>query len=250
MTDEPEQAMHPPTSYHTRVPVPLAEGWEAVAAVVHAQALRTSLDLPGFALITFTEPIDSHALRFTMIALKSALADVHFAKTGQRLVYQSMARFDQQTTTKFHLDSGPDESLLMLGYEPTEVASTLALADFSLASHRLGITPADFLREHNPMYTRNHTLIEPFITNLTPFDIRFAQILIINNSKLGYDANEKHHLGVLHQAEILAPDATQRRVINSTMIRVAPNLAHESHTPNEQREFAETAHISGASEYK
>lgn len=241
--------MHPPTAYHTRLPSPPVGGWAAVAAIVHAQALRTTFDAPGFALITFTERIDSHALRFAMIALKSALDGVHFARFGQRLVYQSMARFDQQTTTKFHLDSGPDESLLMLGYEPTDIASTLALADFTLASHRLGITPANFLREHNPMYTTNRTLIEPFITTLTPFDVRLAQILIINNSKLGYDTNANHQLGVLHQAEIPRPDPTKRRVINSTMIRIAQSLAGESHTPNEQRIYAETTHISGVTGY-
>ena len=242
-------AMHPSNAYHTCLPAPPPDGWAAVAAVVHAQGLRTTFDAPGFALITLTEPIDSHALRFAMIALKSALDGVHFTRFGQRLVYQSMARFDQQNTTKFHLDSGPDESLLMLGYEPTTVVSTIALADFTLASHRLGITPADFLREHNPMYTTNRAMIEPFITTLTPFDVRLAQILIINNSKLGYDMNANYQLGVLHQAEIPSPDAAKRRVINSTMIRIAPSLAGESHTPSEQREFAETTHISGAAGY-
>jgi len=44
-----------------------------------------------------------------MVDLKRAMARVHESVTGNTLIYLSAARFDQQTTTKPHLDGGPDE---------------------------------------------------------------------------------------------------------------------------------------------
>ena len=72
-----------------------------------------------------------------------------------------MARFDQQETTKFHLDGAPEQSMLMLGYEPSRVVSRLFLADYTRAASDLGITPQLFLTEFNPMYRAEIEKLSP-----------------------------------------------------------------------------------------
>lgn len=184
-----------------------------------------------------------------MLTLKQALDALLLARTGRRLVYQSMARFDQQTTTKFHLDGGPAESFLMLGYEASEVPSRLAMADYTLASWRLGIEPATFVSDHNPMYAANASLLEGTITPLDVFDPGQANLVIINNSCLPYDGTGLQQLGVMHQASIPVPDPTRRRIINSTMLCTATRLDEEAMTPTQQQEYVTTTHISGPTAY-
>src|SRR5439155_1722383 len=105
--------------------------------------------------------MDSHALRLAMLALKERLSDICFLRTGRRLLFRSMARFDQQETTKFHLDGGPDQSMLMLAYEPSQVHSRLFLADYTHAAFDLGITPQEFLQDYNPMFRKGEEVLAP-----------------------------------------------------------------------------------------
>ena len=58
-----------------------------------------------------------------MVELKGLLSDLAVQRGRRPFAYLSMARFDQQETTKFHLDGAPAESLLMLGYEPSKIRS-------------------------------------------------------------------------------------------------------------------------------
>jgi hypothetical protein len=237
--------MHPPSSYHlvlSEVPnLP-------VAARVIEQTFRTRFDEPGFSLLSFEIPITSEKLRAAMVELKQHLHALFFVWTGRHLVYQAMARFDQQTTTKFHLDGGPAESFLMLGYEPSEVVSVIAMADYTLAAWKMGIEPAAFVADHNPMYVAGAKLLEGTITPLA-FDARQANILVVNNSCLPFDAGGKNLLGVMHQATIAHPDPTKRRIINSTMIRTAASLGEEVLTPDQQQDYVTTTHISGPTAY-
>ena len=160
-----------------------------------------------------------------------------------------MARFNQQNTTKFHLDGAPEESFLMLGYEASEVECTLAIADYTLAAWKLGITPAAFVRDHNPMYATGARLLEGTITPLTAFDPGRANILVINNSCLPYVEHGQNLLGVMHQATIAKPDPAKRRIINSTMMRSAASIAEESLTLAQQQAYVVTSEISGSSAY-
>src|SRR5262245_7439710 len=97
-----------------------------------------------------------------------------------------MARFDQQETTKFHLDGAPDASMLMLGYEPSSVRSRLFLADYTRATFDLGIAPQQFLQEFNPMYRRGEKLLSRYVTELPQPADGHARILLINNSSLPF----------------------------------------------------------------
>jgi hypothetical protein len=193
---------------------------------VYGQVFRTDFTAPGFALIRFSHQMESILLRRFMIELKEALDALHREKRDRHLNSLSMIHFDQQNTTKFHLDGAPDESYLLLGYEPTAVQSELQMADYTRAAHDLNITPRQFLADYNPMFTRGEQRLASYTTRLEVFDSRYAQVLLINNSCQPFLSDGSNSLGVLHQATILTPDPTQTRVINS-MILVASEVQGE-----------------------
>ena len=101
---------------------------------------------PGFVLVNLPAILESRQLRRWMVGLKQELETIHRVKTGRRLVYTSMGRFNQHVTTKPHRDGGPDESVLMLGYEPTSVHSRLYMADYSDCAFDLGMEPRSYCR--------------------------------------------------------------------------------------------------------
>jgi hypothetical protein len=238
--------VHPTAAYHTALPaVPGDDGWDAAAPTVFTQSFRTDLAASGFALLTFLAPPNSSTLRRAMIRLKEVLGVIFLRATGRYLVYKSMARFDQQVTTKFHLDGAPPESLLMLGYEPSAVESRLAMADYTRAAWDMGIEPVRFVAEHNPMFTGGARLLERYTTPLTAFDPTLAHILLVNNSCLPYDPAGHNLLGVMHQATVPHPDASRRRIVNSTMLVGAVDPAEEEVGPERQRDFITTSHVSG-----
>lgn len=144
-----------------------------------------------------------------MVCLKEHLNRLHEERNGKKLVYTSMGRFDQQVTTKPHRDGGPDETLLMLGYEPTEVMSHVSLSDYSKCAFEMRLTPTEFLDQLNPMFVDGKNALARYTTLLDAFDHTAFQILVLNNSILPYRTNEKNWLGVLHTADILNPMPTK-----------------------------------------
>jgi len=194
-----------------------ADRMELIAADVYQLVCRTDFSTPGFALIDLGD-VASTALRRAMIDLKGALHLVHSAQTGRDLAYLSAGRFDQQTTTKLHRDGGPAECFLMLGYEPSPVEAELGVADYSRCAYDRGLTPAEFLDRHNPMFAAGESLLEPYITRLTCFRNRRSLIVLVNNSDAPYDPAGRSWQGVLHKATVRNPSEALRRVINSAMI--------------------------------
>jgi hypothetical protein len=153
-----------------------------------------------------------------MVVLKKQLSEITVRRGGKPFVYRSMSRFDQQETTKFHLDGAPPESLLMLGYEPSKVRTRLFLADYSRAAFDLGFTPEQFLKDWNPMYKKGEELLERYITELPQPNEGHTRILLINNSSMPFTEARTNPLGVMHKAIIVTPDETERRIVNSTML--------------------------------
>lgn len=188
-------------------------------------AWRFDFSAPGFCVLGLGPDVDSHALRSLMLNLKGRLSEVGGHRGGIRFAYRSLGRFDQQETTRFHLDGAPERSLLVLGYEPSAVRSRLALADYTRCAHDLGIGPGRFLDEFNPMYRRGEEMLAPYVTELVEPARGHSQILLINNSSLPYSEARTNPLGVLHKAEILNPDPSERRVVNSMML--AAGVAEE-----------------------
>lgn len=206
------------------------------------RVFRQDFSQPGFAVWVLPDFMHSQALRRCMVALKEHLSQRHLDQWGEPLEYLSMGRFDQQNSTRLHLDGGPERSFLMLGYEPTTVRSELHIADFSRCAHDLGLSPAGFLHQHNPMFSGGAELLKDYVTTLRDWQEDRPRIVIINNSIA--DSNKRWETyGVLHGATILAPDPEATRVINSTMI--APVCFVTGDPAMQVREFVSTDRISG-----
>jgi hypothetical protein len=179
---------------------------------------RFGFSAPGFCVLDLGRRVNSHQLRSKMLELKECLSEVGGRWGGVRFAYRSLGRFDQQETTKFHLDGAPDQSLLMLGYEPSNVRSRLSLADYSRCAYDMNMEPKAFLDEFNPMYRKGDELLAPYMTELPQPAEGHARILLINNSCLPFTHARTNPLGVLHKAEIPDPDESERRIVNSVML--------------------------------
>lgn len=202
---------------------------------------RVDFVAPGFALLDIPPGSDSHTLRSWMVDLKRHLGEIGVRRGRGPFVYKSMARFDQQETTKFHLDGAPEQSMLMLGYEPSRVRSRLFLADYTRAAFDLGITPQQFLHDFNPMYKRGEDLLGRYVTELPQPHDGHSWILLVNNSSLPFTEARTNPLGVMHKAIIVTPDDAERRIVNSTMLAVgeADEIGQE-----QQQDFVTTDKIS------
>ncbi|WP_449070443.1 hypothetical protein [Prosthecobacter sp.] len=170
------------------------------------------------------------------------LSRLHHAWCGEPLKYLSLGRFDQQNSTKLHLDGAPERSFLMLGYEPTTVRSVFQIADFFRCAHDLELPPAEFLRLHNPMFSGGAELLRGHITTLTDWQEDRPRIVVINNS-MAEPGTPGATCGVLHGASIPVPNPQASRVINSTMIAPACFVAGDP--AMQVREFVSTDGISG-----
>src|SRR5262249_20626061 len=145
-----------------------------------------------------------------------------------------------QASTKPHRDGGPAECFLMLGYEPSEVRSELALCDYARCGFESGITPGEFLERHNPMFAPGEQLLQPYTTPVACFSNGRYQILLVNNSVALYSASLPAWQGVLHTATILNPSDSSRRVVNSMMVASVPVGTPETLSEGHLEEFATT----------
>jgi hypothetical protein len=213
---------------------------QPVAKQVFARVWRFDFAAPGFSLLDCGPGLDSHTLRSWMVSLKEGLSEVSVRRGTGPFAYRSLARFDQQVTTKFHLDGAPEQSMLVLGYEPSRVRSRLFLADYARAAFDLGITPQQFLNDYNPMYRRGEELLARYVTELPQPADGHARILVVNNSSLSFTEARTNPLGVMHKAEIINPDEAERRIVNSTMLVVGG----EEMSLEKQQEFVTTDKIS------
>jgi hypothetical protein len=198
--------------------------FHAVATDLFRRAWRAALDQPGFAVVRFATPVDSHQLRRAIFDLVAAMPVAFVA--------ERLGRFDQQVSSKFHRDGAPLASFLMLGYEPTTVRSRVFIADASRAAHEAGMPLPEFVAKFNPMFPAGEARYLPFVSELElPHGEPY--IVAINNSLLPFDP--PNPLGVLHKAVIVGPDPVARRVINSVGLTPAP--AGAAKTPAEIEHF-------------
>jgi hypothetical protein len=211
-----------------------------IAETVFSLVWRFDFTSPGFCLLDAGAGVDSHTLWAWMVSLKERLGEAAVLRGGRPFAYRSPARFDQQETTKFHLDGAPDQSMLMLGYEPSEVRSRLFLADYTRAAFDLGIAPQQFLEQYNPMYRRGEELLGRYVSELPQPVDGHSRILLINNGSLPFTEEWTNPLGVMHQAIIAPQDGAGRRIVNSMMLVTGG----EEISREQQRDFMATDKIS------
>jgi hypothetical protein len=207
-----------------------------------AKALfRTDLSGPGFALLDLGPGWTPRQFRAALVDLCDKLGGAYQRDFGRQLQFLSLGHFDQQVTTEAHLDGGPDESLLVLGYEPTAVRSRLFLVDYVRGACDRGMTPREFLARHNPMYREGRQTLEAYTTEVLGLNPDHYQVLFINNSSLPSDQRHRGMLGVLHKAVIVNPDPARSRHVNSIMLGVA-EIGQPPPIPDEAvQAFIETA---------
>jgi hypothetical protein len=191
-----------------------------LAAQLAPRVLRTDLTEPGHALLDLGVGLSPRDFRAHLVALGEALDDHYRAHFGGRLVFVSVSRFDQQAPTRPHRDGGPDASILLLGYEPTEVSSRLYLLDYTRCAHDRGQTPPDFLHCCNPAFQAGQDLLRDYTAERTDFTPAHYQVLLINNSILPYEERHTGMLGVLHHA-VITPTPARSRPVDSVQMAVA-----------------------------
>lgn len=190
-----------------------------VAQEVFARVWRTTLEQPGFAVMRFSESVNSRELRRIMFSLVETFPI--------KFVAERLGRFDQQVSSKFHRDGAPPASFLLLGYEATTVRSRIFIADSSRAAAEAEIPLPDFVAKFNPMFPIGEAHYLPFVTELElPHGEPY--IVAINNSLLPYIPSASNPLGVLHKAIIDEPDPTASRVINSVGLTVSATTSVKS----------------------
>ncbi len=194
----------------------------SAAAEIYRRTCRVGFDEPGFCVLNAGQDMDSVAFRQLMVELKRAMAAMHESTTGQTLACLSAGRFDQQETTRPHLDGGPDECFLMLGYEPSAIGSELDIFDYAKCAFDRGLAPDEFMARHNPMFSADHDLLRPYATRIPCFSRSDYRIVCINNSCAPCSESRPAWQGTLHAATIPAPDASETRVVNSTVIASVP----------------------------
>lgn len=191
---------------------------------IHNKVLRHDLSEPGFYWLD-AGVLDSHELRRKMIEI---------SKTFKGFEIYSMSRFDQQNTTKFHLDGGPIPNILVLGYEPSKVKSRLFLADHPCAANDIRVDPKALVTK--AMFGKDEEL-QPYVTELPQPQEGHSYILFINNEAV---------LGVMHKAEI-EKNPAELRMVNSIMLASLEG-DHSRYTDEDLEEYIATdAH---AAEYR
>jgi hypothetical protein len=215
----------------------------SIASDVYRRTCRVTFDAPGFCVLNVGQDIDSVAFRRLMVDLKREMAAIHEEIAGSTLAYLSAARFDQQETTRPHLDGGPDECFLMLGYEPSAIDSEIEIADYARCAFDLGYSPKEFMAEYNPMFSAGYDILRPYTTRLACFSRTDYQIICINNSCAPWSDLRRAWQGTVHTATIPAPDESQRRVIDSTMIAPVPAGTPDTVDGDELNDFITTSAV-------
>jgi hypothetical protein len=212
---------------------------------LYQSVFRTDFTEPGYALISLGSSLQSQSFRQQMIELAGELARLDQEITGKVWQIRSLARFNQQVTTKFHLDGSPEAAILILGYEPTHVRSRLQFADYSRAAWENQMTPQQWLEQYNPMYATNEAKLTGFITPVEEFDPQQFQIILVNNSCQSFNPERGNLQGILHQATIDQPLPDQARIINSLIISPVDASATSQPTPAEIDRFVQTMDCPG-----
>ena len=190
----------------------------ALAVEAAPLVFRTDLDQPGFAHFDLGTGLEPSAFRRLLVRAGQALANLYEERFGVALHFVSVSRFDQQAATRPHRDGGPDASVLLLGYEPTEVASRVYLMDYTRASRERGLTPLAYLDCCNPAFGGDEQALHAHTTEVTAFRPGHFQILVVNNSCLPWEERQRGMLGLLHHAVIPAPRPGLSRPIDSLLM--------------------------------
>jgi hypothetical protein len=211
-----------------------------------ARVFRTELSQPGFATADLGADLTPLQFRSMLIGFAAALDHAYDRHFSRRLLLRSMGRFDQKVSAEAHLDGAPDESILMLGYEPSEIISRLFLIDHTRCASDRGLEPRALLDRFNPTFGEGRSLLDPYATELTPFDRRHYRVVMINKSCTPMNLAERGMLGVLHKSIVVDPMPTQSRFVNTMMLSPADVAADDVIGTEDVRAYLNAAEFKAA----
>ena len=192
---------------------------------------RTTTEAPGFVHFIFNkEEFTPFQFRALMIALKKEISKRILSTYQQKLSNHWLVCFDQQVDTPFHVDNAAAHSILMLGYEPSEVASELHLADYHAYAHKTFRNPSAYFHKFTPIFKDDEEKLTPFSTKININTEEQYSIVIMNNSSPTLEATT---LGMFHKAVMLTKDAKKSRIVNSMVLNIVPE---ESLTDDTEKE--------------
>ena len=179
---------------------------------------RTKKEAPGFVHLKFhKEDFTPFQFRGFMIGLKKELSQLTLSAFQQKLESHWLVRFDQQENTPFHVDNAATHSILLLGYEPSEVSSELLLADYHTYAHQTFDKPSDYFHKFTPVFKEEEDVLTPFTTNININTKNHYSIVMMNNSSPTIEATT---FGVFHKAVIPVKDKSKSRIVNSMVLNI------------------------------
>jgi uncharacterized protein (DUF2164 family) len=201
------------------------------------EVFRQSTNQAGFYYLNMGANLDSKVFRQTMVDIKNALSALCKQHLKRELLYQSLGRFNHQSSSKPHRDTADDHSFLILGYEPTVVESKAYITDYSKYIEDKGISKEQFFEEDKEAnLVKNISVLTDYTIEIKPFNKEHFRILIANNSRSYIEAT----YGVFHSAEIPEKLHDQDRVINYMMLRLSDLNSKEQYTRQNVQEFVST----------
>jgi hypothetical protein len=180
---------------------------------------RTNTNEVGFIHLDFGKNLTPYQFRAIMVGLKEELAKFTAVKYDRELSYHWLVRFDQQVNTPFHVDNAADQSLLMLGYEPSEIESELHIADYHKYANESKAATKDYLKKFTPIFKDEESKLAPYATKVNLVQSDTYTIVLINNSN---PKSAPETLGVFHKAVIVKPDLSKSRIVNSMVLNMLP----------------------------
>lgn len=195
------------------------------------KVFRTTTEAPGFMHLVFDKKqLTPYQFRSIMIDLKKELSALSISKFNKKLSYHWLVRFDQQVNTPFHVDNAAYQSILLLGYEPSEIKSELQVADYHKYANQAYKTSEDYFNRFTPIFKQDENVLKPYVTKINTFNKDYYSIVIINNSN---PKSNLETLGLFHKATILNKDLSKSRIVNSMVLNV---ISTDKITEDEKKE--------------
>lgn len=204
---------------------------------IYRAVFRPTTNEPGFYHLDLGTEIDSKAFRKQMVELKERLSRTCQLHQNKQLNYQWMSRTNHRNSSQFHIDTAPEQSILMLGYEPSTVESKVYLADYTRFLEENELSAQDYFRNSiNGNFAPNDEELTPYVSELTPFPKDHYRIVVINNSR---SFGQKTY-GVFHRGEVPDNLVQEDRLVNAIMLAVCESGIEETYGDHMIKNFMTT----------
>ncbi len=188
--------------------------------------LRDSTEQPGFYYKDLGADFDSKSLRRLQLELKERLSELCQQRLDKQINYQWMSRTNHRNSSKFHIDTAPEQSILILGYEPTSVESKAYLADYTKYLEDQNLSAQDYFRNSiNGNFAPDDEALTPYVSEVSPFPKEHYRLLVINNSR---SFGQKSY-GVFHRGEVPENLNQEDRLVNGVMVSLCDLGTPESY---------------------